>query len=154
MTPVINGQGQFAADLAEVLQPDQGYDTLGHAVNIQGKRLIVKIFGRPVLPEKMVHIKFETLFDMGIKFPCPGIVADILQGAEVVTRVKVVHPGLGSGLPVIPGAVFPLPARRVARRLEGRFQNFFSPVRLYTRQSRAAPRKLALWTMLSNFGRG
>jgi hypothetical protein len=52
----------------KIFENQQRDDALGHTVNIDRIRAIVKILGRPVFSEKVISVEFESPTNMGIKF--------------------------------------------------------------------------------------
>ena len=89
----------------KVFQLKQGDDTLGDTMHVDGIGPIVKVIRSAVLAEKLVSIKFESSAKGLVKLGRVQIVADVSQRAEIVTRVKVVHPGIFLGFAIEPGAI-------------------------------------------------
>jgi len=87
-------------------------------VDIDGIGLIVKIFRRPVIPEKMVPVKSEASVDRLFEFRCSPKVADTVQGDKIEACVEVIDPSLRRRFAVIPRAVRVLLGYGVARGVE------------------------------------
>ena len=67
--------------LIKIFEGYQRDDALYHTVNIDGKGTIVKIFGHPVISEKILSVEFEPTKDMRFKLRCATVLANRPQSA-------------------------------------------------------------------------
>jgi hypothetical protein len=75
--PLKNGIRQSSVIRIKIDEGDKGYDALSDTVNIDGIDAIMKIFGRPVFPEKMIAVKFKPATDMGFELIRIQVTADV-----------------------------------------------------------------------------
>src|SRR2546427_2030203 len=88
-------------------------------MNVHGIGAIVKISSCAILAEEVSSVKVETTADACIEFGRLPIATNGLQGAEVVSGVKVIDPALRRRLAIVPGTIFVLLCGRVSGDTKG-----------------------------------
>jgi len=75
-----------------IAQRDQRDDALRRAVNVDRVRPVVKVLRRAVVEKEVRAIERQAATDAMLKLVGPENAGDVLQRAQVVSRVEVVDP--------------------------------------------------------------
>src|SRR5262249_44296748 len=128
---------------------EKGDDALGDAMNVHRVRAVMKVSRRAIFAEKVLLVEGEAASHVRFKFTCLRVMANGVQGTEVVAGVEIIDPSLRWRFAVVPRTIRMLLPGRVARNSKCRAKKLpVAGVFVYAAQQ-SASKKICVVNLIS-----